>query len=497
MLSRRRILIGLGVLVVLAAGGLLFVLNHGPGNVSNPHVEFDAPTATATPTASAKKQAKPKPFVWTTYAYSPDRRRSVDIPKRLRPPFHERWFYNGEGLLEFPPVISAKSLFIVHNDGNVQSVDKFTGKVRWNKHVGSLAASTPQLDIPGEKIYVTLLSHYGTGSGRIVALSTRTGSTVWSRNLPSRSESSPLQSGKAIYFGSEDGTVYALSAKTGAIKWRFHAAGPVKAALAAKNGRLFFGDYAGRLYAISQSTGKLIWEAHTKGARFGFASGRFYGNAAVAFGRVYIGNVDSYVYSFSARTGQLAWRTKTNGYVYGSPSIGTGPGGRPAVFIGSYDGTFYALDARSGAIRWRYYTGGAISGGSTILGPNVWVGDIRRRQTYALNTRTGHKVFQYRNGGYSSVVTDKQTLFVVGYGAIYALEPLSAQRRRAIAARKRKRAQVAIQRRRDCVHTVKRVVERRARWHKAFLHCVAHRHASHKHLYHQKPRHKPHRKRKK
>jgi outer membrane protein assembly factor BamB len=217
----------------------------------------------------------------------------------------------------------------------------------------------------------------------------------------------------------------------------------------------------------------VIWQAKTQGARFGFASGRFYGNPVVAYGRVFIGNVDSYVYSFSAATGELAWRTKTNGYVYASPTVGAAPGDKPTVYIGSYDGSFYALDARTGGIRWRYYTGGSISGGSTLLGDTIWFGDRSIRRSYELNARTGKKIWEYNHGGYATLITDMKWLYLVGYGDLYAFEPLSAAKRREIRAAKRRRTLRAIKRRRDCVP----VAHRHRRPHIAFRRCVRRTHA--------------------
>lgn len=480
MLTRKRIVIALAVVLVAAAGAAYFVLSNGPGNVSNPDVAFEEETPSPAPTARpGKRKQREKPFLWTTYGYTPDRKRAVDVPKSvLKPPYRQRWFYNGKGVIEFPPVMSAKSLFILRYDGTVQCLYKDSGKVRWSKHVGSLAASSPMLDMKNERVYVTLLEHSGGSGGRVVALNTRQGRIEWSRELPSRTESSPILSNGTLYFGSENGTVYALNAKTGSVRWTFKASGAVKAALALKDGKLFFGDYAGRLYALRPATGKVVWQARTKGASFGFASGRFYGNAAVSNGRVFIGNVDGYVYSFSADSGELAWRTKTGGYVYGSPSVGAGPNGRPTVFIGSYDGYFYALDARSGAVKWRFRTGGAISGGSTVLSDTVWFGNIRTRRTYTLDTRSGKQVFGFRKGGYATLITDKKTLFLVGYGAMYALEPLSAERRRKIYAKKMRRRQKAVERRRFCARRAIRLYDRPKRRTEAFRSCVRRQNAS-------------------
>jgi outer membrane protein assembly factor BamB len=426
----RRILVALGVLAVLAGAGIYYVVNHDPGNVSNPDVAFEEETPTPGKKPDAKKKPEPEePFVWTVYGYTPDRRRAVDVPKSLvRPPFTKRWRYDGHALLEFPPVLSPKSLFLLRDDGVITALDKLNGDVRWARKVGDLAASSPYLDLEGERLFLTILS-----PGKVMAVNTargHAGDVIWSRDLPARTESSPVLFRGTVYFGDEGGTIYALDADTGKTRWTYQASGSVKSALALKDGRLYFGDYAGKLYCLRARDGHLIWEAKTQGARFGFASGRFYGNPVVAYGRVFIGNVDSYIYSFSAATGELAWRTKTNGYVYASPTVGAAPGDKPTVYIGSYDGSFYALDARSGAIRWTYSTGGSISGGSTLLGDTIWFADRTIRRSYALKAATGKKVFEYKRGGYATVITDKKLLYLVGYGEMFAFEPRAKAKRK-------------------------------------------------------------------
>jgi hypothetical protein len=201
------------------------------------------------------------------------------------------------------------------------------------------------------------------------------------------------------------------------------------------------------MYCIRESDGRLVWSASTSGARYGFGSGQFYATPAVAYGRVFLGNTDGNVYSYSARSGALAWRTHTAGYVYSSPAVGDGPGGRPTVFAGSYDGTFYAIDARSGAIRWRYGGGSKISGGPTLLGNVVYFSDLGHRRTLGLGVNTGRKVFDFPRGGYNPVITDGRTLYLIGYGAMYALRPLSDRQQRAIAKRKRAHRRAVRQRR--------------------------------------------------
>jgi outer membrane protein assembly factor BamB len=480
VLTRKRILIGVGVVAVLLAGGVAFVLLHEPGNVSNPGVAFEEETPT--PAGGERqddekkggKREKPEPFLWPTYGYGPDRRRQVDVPAGFKPPFKKRWHYSAGVLLEFPPVVSAKSLFVLRDDAVAEAIDKETGKVRWTKKLGTLSASTPHL--AGERLYLTILEG-NRGGGRAVAISTKSGNAHWSKDLPSRSESSPVVVDGVVYFGSEDGTVYALKASNGRQLWTYQASGAVKGALAYKDGRLFFGDYAGKMYAIRAKDGSEVWQASTQGASFGFASGRFYATPAVAYGRVYNGNVDGYVYSFAEDTGELAWRTKTGGYVYAAPAVGAPPGGEPTVYAGSYDGSLYALDARSGSVRWTYGAGGRISGPATILGDTVYFQDLDSDTTVGVDARTGDKRWDFPRGSYATVVTDQEQLYVIGYGGITALEPLSSARRRELREAKERRIDRALERRRRCRERAERRKPRRAA-RAQFRRCVKRTNAS-------------------
>jgi outer membrane protein assembly factor BamB len=453
---RRRILLALGLALVLVVGAAAAFVSTRGGDVSNPNVEFRPDTATPTPEQEPQAPGSKDPadgFIWAQYGYSKDRRRYLPTPAALRPPFKELWQYQGHVLLEFPPVMGGKRLYILNDHGVLLSLDKHTGKVRWRRKLGALAAASPAYD--RGTVYVVLLQrglHGGAAhSGRAVALDGKTGKIVWSRSLASRSESSPLVADGRVYFGSENGTVYALATANGNVRWRYRASGAVKGGVALDSGKLYFGAYGGRMHAIRERDGALVWRSSTHGRRFGLGSGNFYATPAVAYGRVYLGNTDGKVYSFSATSGKLAWTHSTGGYVYASPAVAQVPGGRPTVYIGSYSGRFYALDARSGSVRWSRGGNGKISGGATVIGDIVYYADLGKRRTIGLGARTGRKVYEHARGSYNPVISDGETLFLTGYHALYALQPLSAAARakRVATARKQARTRKA---RRQATH---------------------------------------------
>jgi outer membrane protein assembly factor BamB len=423
---RRWVWIVPALVALLLAAGAVKVLTGGPGDVSNPDVAFDTapqsvpttPTPKTTNSTSSAKDPFDDGFEWPVYGYTKNRARYLPLERNLRPPFNVRWKVTGSILLEFPPVLCGKSLFLLKNNGALYSISRRTGAVRWKAKLGYLAAASPACS-HGTVYSVLLQRGKGVRAGRVVAVSAGTGRTRWSRKLPSRAESSPLIDQGRMYFGSEDGTVYALDTANGDIAWTYKAGGAVKGALALDDGRLFFGDYGGQVTAIRRADGKQLWKTGTSGGAFGLKSGNFYATASVAYGRVYIGNTDGFVYSFGADSGKLAWRHKTGGYVYSSPAVSPVNGG--TVYAGSYDGKLYAFDARTGSVRWTHKSGGKISGGPVVIGDLVFYSNLSKHSTGAVGAANGKLVWSIGRGAFNPVISDGQRIYLVGYATLYAL----------------------------------------------------------------------------
>jgi len=470
-LGRLRWIVLGGVLLVVAAGtAAAVVLRNEPGDVSNPDVEFTQEQQPPTvPPARAKDGAHPfdDGFAWPVYGYTKQRTRWLPLDRDLRPPFVEQWAVTGRILVEFTPVLCGRSLFLLKNNGALYAISRVSGRVRWKRKLGYLAAASPACG--HGTVYSGLLERgKGIRAGRVVAVNARTGRTRWSRKIRSRVESSPLLDSGRLYFGSEDGTVYALRASDGAVRWRYRASGAVKSGLALKDGKLIFGDYGGKVQAIRQRDGQRLWTASAAGSALGLRAGRFYSTAAIAYGRVYIGSLDGFVYSFSARTGKLAWRHKTGSFVYSSPAVAA-VGGAATVYIGSYDGKLYALDAQSGRVRWTRDSGGKISGGPAVIGDLVFYSNLSRRSTAAVGARTGQLVWRTGRGAFNPVISDGRRLYLVGYASLFMLsERTQARRDRRVRLRDpverrraRNRARARVENRRERV--IGRRVARRKR----------------------------------
>ncbi|HWX75268.1 MAG TPA: PQQ-binding-like beta-propeller repeat protein, partial [Solirubrobacteraceae bacterium] len=289
--------------------------------------------------------------------------------------------------------------------------------VFWEKKLGELSASTPA--VVGRVVYATVLS--GSKGGRVAALDYGHGRILWSRDLPSPSESSPLVDHGRVYFGTQSGLVYALNASDGSVIWTYSAAGSVKASPTLKEGVLYFGDYSGQVQAVSAQNGHRVWRSGSEGALFG--SGTFYSTPAVAYGRVFLGNTDGRIYAYDAGNGSLDWAVQTGNYVYSPPAVANAPGLGPTIYLGSYDGTFRALNARTGAIDWSFTSGGRISGGATILGRTVYYADLGKKRTYALGISTGRKMWEWGSGSFDPVISDGKDIYITGTTGLYALAP--------------------------------------------------------------------------
>ncbi len=347
----------------------------------------------------------------------------------VRPPFRHDWTANGGSLIEFPPAVAFHHLYYATFAGKLRAISTNDGSTLWKIPVGRCEAAGPAVSATkGGTVFETFLNRTTSpacnadpSSGLILAVAAGPLHAVrWKRNLGA-SESSPTVVGSRVYFGTAEGKVYCLRASDGRTLWSYPVGGPVKGAITYDRGKVFFGSYDGHVYALTAATGKLVWTSPS-------SYGHFYSTPAVAYSRVYAGSTDHAVYAFDERTGAIVWSRPTGSYVYGSPAVW---GGR--VLIGSYDHLFYALNAATGSVDWTFQAAGPISGSAAVVDGVVYfthLGSPGARHTYAIDVRTHRLLWSWRDGAFASVVTDGTKLYLVGWGKIYAFSPRGAHRQR-------------------------------------------------------------------
>ncbi|MBV9799774.1 MAG: PQQ-like beta-propeller repeat protein [Solirubrobacterales bacterium] len=380
-----------------------------------------APPPPLPPAPLPPPRPKPRPAPaddpWPLYGYNLARTRFFPNGAKFDRPLHVGWKFQDGALLEFPPVIYDNTLYFEDADGSAKALRTTNGHLLWQSKAGTVAAASPALDLRHKLVFFALLSTTpgakAPGNGAVVAVSMKTGKTVWSRSLPAGSESSPLVHGLSVFLGDQGGTVYSFRTYDGHLNWAFQAGGAVKGGVAFAHDTIYFGDYGAHVYALNAADGQEIWSAS--------GGDSFYSTPAVAFGRVYIGSTSGAVYAFWANSGATSWTASTGAYVYASPAVADVPGLGPTVYIGSYDGSFYAYDADSGGVRWSHAAGGRIDGSATVLGNVVYYSDLGSNRTAGLDLRTGRQVFSFPDGEFSPVITDSKVMFLIGYSTIYQM----------------------------------------------------------------------------
>ena len=328
-----------------------------------------------------------------------------------------QWSVTGNSLIEFPPVICKRSLFMEKNNGALYKISRLTGDVKWRKKLGYLAASSPACAY-GKVFTVVLPAARASAAGV-------SGRAAKGRKASGRATCPPARSPRrwstraACTSAPRTGPSTRCARSDGAVRWTYKAGGAVKGALALDRGRLIFGDYGGKVQAIRQRDGADLADGSSAGS-FGTRRALLLDAGRRLRPRLHR-LTDSFVYSSSAATGKLAWRHKTGGYVYSSPAVGNPPGGGRRVYIGSYDGKLYSFDARSGSVRWTHTRGGKISGGPVDhRRPRLLLRSPRSRRA-RVGASTGKEVWRTHRGAFNPGVSDGRRIYFLGYSSLFML----------------------------------------------------------------------------
>jgi outer membrane protein assembly factor BamB len=416
---RKKLLLAVAGAVLLAAAAVIAYVVYKKHEGRDVHGSSSVEFVT---TQQKPKAPAPPGLIWPMYRYDAARQGApTGIPARIKPPFKINWYYGAGSLVEFPPAVAYGRLYFGNAEGTLFGLDATAHRGQnWQVHTHRCAAATPA--VANHVVFMSFLNKPPCNAtranlnGEVLAVNADTGKILWRVGM-GPTESSPLVVGNLVYVGDWRGKVYALNTRTGATVWSFQTGGAVKDGMAYAGGRIYFGSYDSHVYALNARTGKLIWRGSAQ-QRLG-ATGTFYSTPAVAYDRVYIGSTDDKVYSFGATSGKVRWSHSTGGYVYASPSVWN-----QRILVGSYDGTFYCFDAATGNSCWQFKANGPISGSGVVINGVVYF-DTFKGWTYALDARTGKLLWHFRRGKYASVVTDKKWLYLVGYARIFAMAPRS------------------------------------------------------------------------
>jgi outer membrane protein assembly factor BamB len=404
--------------------------------------EFDARDE---PKGSARTDRRP----WPTYGY--DRRRTHFAPFRHRPPYRRVWQIDGHNTLEFPPTIGYGHVYLAQQKGLFFALKARTGRLLWRKSLNRCSAASPT--IGRGVVYMSWMDHEcdpnfhaPDADGFLIAWDAKTGRRKWKYKAKPL-ESSPLLVRHTLYVGGWDHKVHAVNARNGHRRWTFTADDEVNTSAAYWRGTVYIASDGGTVYALNARTGRLRWSAQSK-AKFGSRE-FFYASPTVAYGRVFIGNSDGTMYVYGAKSGKLLWARPLGSYIYSAAAVW-----KRRVYVGTYDGWFYALDAATGDVKWKRSAPGAVHAAPTVMDGLVYyatcsscgAGTAQRAVkagpdgTFALDARTGRRVWSFPAGKYANpVVADRRRIYVTGRAALFALAPKKSHRSHRRGGRSRRR----------------------------------------------------------
>ena len=268
-------------------------------------------------------------------------------------PFNACWTSPGLGFQAFSAAAGEGSIFVADTSGRVRSLDLKTGRSNWSSEIGGLISS--DISVSGSELFITsnVASNQDVTSQRstLRAISTETGITRWSAEIPFSPRLYLLDTVSAVIAVGSTGDIHAVSKSGGEIVWvakvdgeigtrpaidskrllvststkqiilltpqdgrivgRFSISRPVTAQALGEDGMIVLGDDRGNL-SLKKPNGDTSWRFRN-GARIAEIINTEKGILASSF--------DNFVYLLHERNGNVIWKKRFSGRVWGAPLV--------------------------------------------------------------------------------------------------------------------------------------------------------------------------------
>jgi outer membrane protein assembly factor BamB len=220
------------------------------------------------------------------------------------PDIVEQWVFDSKWTMASSPAVAAGQLFAGDASGRMRALSLKTGEPQWEFTSGGPIYSTPAAE--GKKLV------FASTDGNIYAVKTTSGKELWRFQTGRPDVASPVIHSNIVYIGASDGKFRALDLETGKLKWEYPGVGGfVETRPLVSHGEVIFGAWDDYLYALNATNGQFLWK--WRGKRQG-SLGMMYSPAAFwpveAHNKIFVAAPDRYLTALDLVTGQEIWRTK-------------------------------------------------------------------------------------------------------------------------------------------------------------------------------------------
>lgn len=327
-----------------------------------------------------------------------------------------RWRYASNATLNLTPAADSERIYLPLAGGTIVSLAASDGQLYWKSEVGGEFSASPAAD--ARSLYVASETT-GTevdkrpGKGSLRALGREAGVTTWLQTLPLPLRGALAMSTDRIFAGASDGGFYSFDKATGNIVWTVQIGSALNCTPVISKHGIYVGGEDGTLFSLEEGTGKLRWRYQTAGA--------VRGPVAVRDDIVYFGSGDGYVYAVSEADGHLRWRTRTGAGVQAVTVVQRG------LLVASFDNFVYLLSFTRGKALWKRQLPGRISAQPVTAGDGALFTPLASDAGVVLTLRDGKQVNSLPTGDGSNTAASPiivaDTVFLTTDRGLLAFSP--------------------------------------------------------------------------
>ncbi|MBC7873656.1 MAG: PQQ-binding-like beta-propeller repeat protein [Ferruginibacter sp.] len=329
----------------------------------------------------------------------PGHKKNDPLPDFKNVPVLQWKFQSSQPFLS-SPVINENTVYVGGLDSILYAFDLATGMVNWKFRTGGEIRSNVLVDknqiflVGGDGTFYSIGKNSGKLNWKWVFNKTAVFLGERKYDLADYFNSSPVLDKEVIYFGSGDGRINAISASNGALLWSYTSGDIIHATPALYNGRVFVASFDGNVYALDSRSGNLLWKFKSVGHEY-FPKGEMQGSPVILNGVVYAGSRDYNVYAINAAGGYCNWNQKfPKGWALAN-SIGDS-----ILYVGTSDDKYIAAtDPASGKELWRTDVKFNIMSPCVFSGSMLYVGTLMGK-VFGIDRATGAIRWTFTTDGY-------------------------------------------------------------------------------------------------